>query len=212
MNWQRRQCLPVRSCHIRKWIMLTYGWKQRWTGLRCNAMKNHALQQRRGAGAVPLSPSWQVCSVTWQLSISMINAVVLGLPVTKLKSVLLWYFKVKRMSRSTQTLKDNLGFIPHIEMFKVINICSHASASAMPFNDTLITTHEAEIFIDKTIFVNPFWVYQTKCTTLTGCSPYFIPAHLWLILMQWLRSGKRAGASRVMLFSFSGRTIKHYLK
>ena len=93
-------CLTVRSCHIRKWIMLTYGWKQRWIGLLCNAMKNHALQQRRGARAVPLSPSWQVCSVTWQLSISMINAVVLGLPFTELKSVLLQCFKVKWMSRN----------------------------------------------------------------------------------------------------------------
>lgn len=76
--------------------------------------KNHALQQRRGAGAVPLSPSWQVCSVTWQLSISMINAVDLGLPVTKLKSVLLRYFKVKWLSRTTQTAKDNLYIISHI--------------------------------------------------------------------------------------------------
>lgn len=79
------QCLTVRSCHIRKWIMLTYGWKQRWIGLLCNAMKNHTLQERRGAEAVPLSPCWQVCSVTWQLSISMINVVVLRLSFTKLK-------------------------------------------------------------------------------------------------------------------------------
>lgn len=75
--------------------MLTYGWKQPRRSPRCNAMKNHALQQRRGAGAVPLSPSWQVCSATWQLSISMINAVVPGLPVAKLKSVLLPHSKVK---------------------------------------------------------------------------------------------------------------------
>lgn len=75
--------------------MLTYGWKQRRRSLRCDAMKNHALQQRRGAGTVPLSPSWQVCSGTWQLSISMINAVVPGLPVAKLKSALLPAAKVK---------------------------------------------------------------------------------------------------------------------
>lgn len=80
---------------MRKWIMLTYGWKQPRRSLRRNAMKNHALQQRRGAGAVPLSPSWQVCSATWQLSISMINAVVPGLPVAKLKSVQLPHSKVK---------------------------------------------------------------------------------------------------------------------
>lgn len=83
--------------------MLTYGWKQQWIDLLCNAMKNHALQQRTGAVAVPLSPSWQVCSATWQLCISMINAVVPGLPVTKLKSALLRYFKVKWMSRTSQT-------------------------------------------------------------------------------------------------------------
>lgn len=93
--------VTVRSCHQRKWIMLTYVWKQRRIGLLCNAMKNHALQERRTARAVPLSPPWQVRSATWQLSISMINAVVPGLPVTKLQSVLLPCFKVKRVSGTT---------------------------------------------------------------------------------------------------------------
>lgn len=100
------QRIVVGCCHIRKWIMLTCGWKQWWIGQLCNAMKNHALQQRRGAEAVPLSPSWQVCSVTWQLSISMINAVVLGLPFAKLKSVLRLFFKVKWMSDTTQLAKE----------------------------------------------------------------------------------------------------------
>lgn len=81
--------------------MLTYVWKQRRIGLLCNAMKNHALQERRTARAVPLSPPWQVRSATWQLSISMINAVVPGLPVTKLQSMLLPCFKVKWVSRTT---------------------------------------------------------------------------------------------------------------
>lgn len=88
--------------------MLTYVWKQRRIGLLCNAMKNHALQERRTARAVPLSPPWQVRSATWQLSISMINAVVPGLPVTKLQSVLLPCFKVKWVSRTTHVHQNAL--------------------------------------------------------------------------------------------------------
>lgn len=88
--------------------MLTYVWKQRRIGLLCNAMKNHALQERRTARAVPLSPPWQVRSATWQLSISMINAVVPGLPVTKLQSVLLPGFKVKRGSGTTHVHQNAL--------------------------------------------------------------------------------------------------------
>lgn len=88
--------------------MLTYVWKQRRIGLLCNAMKNHALQERRTARAVPLSPPWQVRSATWQLSISMINAVVPGLPVTKLQSVLLPGFKVKRGSGTTHARQNAL--------------------------------------------------------------------------------------------------------
>lgn len=100
--------VTVRSCHQRKWIMLTYVWKQRRIGLLCNAMKNHALQERRTARAVPLSPPWQVRSATWQLSISMINAVVPGLPVTKLQSALLPGFKVKRASGTTHAHQNAL--------------------------------------------------------------------------------------------------------
>ena len=74
-------------------------WQNTTVNRLCNAMKNHALHQRTGARAVPLSLAWQVCSATWQLSISMINAVVLGLPFTKLLSVLSFYFKVKWIRR-----------------------------------------------------------------------------------------------------------------
>lgn len=99
-------------CHTwGKWIMLTYGWKQWWKGMQRKAMKNHAVLWRRGSGAVPLSPLWQVYRATWQHSISVINAVGLGLPFTKLRSVLGWYFKVKWIwkSRTTQLAKKNEG-------------------------------------------------------------------------------------------------------
>lgn len=175
--------------------MLTYGWKQRWRGLLCNAMKNHALQQRRGAGAVPLSPSWQVCSATWQLSISMINAVVPGLPVTKLKSVLLRYFKVKWKSRTTQ--KDSRCFISHVEilwfahaLMKTLTYLNICDVLKSPVNDKQIQhlnpdtrcwdVNESNYIVALGTIVYQYIIdfdysiYQTKYTTIIVCHSSFI--------------------------------------
>lgn len=176
--------------------MLTYGWKQRRTGLLCNAMKNHALQQRRGAGAVPLSPSWQVCSVTWQLSISMINAVVLGLPVTKLKSVLLWYFKVKWMNEPHRPLKT---------IWSEALSLTHADVSSRYLN------HQAMLSF---VFIKPDSLsFKTKRATVIVM---LILVYFWTSLAhphpvtQTLRSRQEA-AGRCPL-SFSSKITKRYLK